>query len=206
MPQPSTLIDRSNHASIVHWDERYPDGKHIRENATLWNVVAGSAQIITDGVRTIPTYTGGPHGIALLTPSGTRGYSDANSWYDQLQARTAIGLSSENTTLYLFTVDRAGGSLGMRVAEMADLLIREYRVYNALNLDGRLDFAGNGESRHPRWRAGESLFRQTGRQSSRQQPAVFAGRVCRAALKSWISRIKGGFVSPKSWTAGRCGT
>ena len=102
----------------------------------LWNVVAGSAQIITDGVRTIPTYTGGPHGIALLTPSGTRGYSDANSWYDQLQARTAIGLSSENTTLYLFTVDRAGGSLGMRVAEMADLLIREYRVYNALNLDG----------------------------------------------------------------------
>jgi len=66
---PAINIDRSNHASIVHWDERYPDGKHIRENATLWNVVAGSAQIITDGVRTIPTYTGGPHGIALLTPS-----------------------------------------------------------------------------------------------------------------------------------------
>jgi hypothetical protein len=31
-------------------------------------------------------------------------------------------------------------------------------------------------------------------------------RRCRAALKSWILRIEGGFVSLKSWTAGTCGT
>ena len=72
----------------------------------------------------------------MLTPGGPRDYSDTNSWYDALQARTAIGLSRNRKTLYLFTVDRAGGSLGMRVGEVADLLIRDYRVYNALNLDG----------------------------------------------------------------------
>src|SRR5262249_25995985 len=39
-------------------------------------------------------------------------------------------------TLFLFTVDRAGGSLGLSVGEVADILIHDYGVYNALNLDG----------------------------------------------------------------------
>src|SRR5262249_49931696 len=42
----------------------------------------------------------------------------------------------DNRTLVLFTVDRAGGSLGMSVGEVADVLIHDYAVYNALNLDG----------------------------------------------------------------------
>jgi exopolysaccharide biosynthesis protein len=88
------------------------------------------------GVKTIPSYAGPQNSGGLLTPGGPRNYSNASSWYDATQARTAIGLSQDSRTLYLFTVDRASGSLGMQVGEVADLLIRDYRVYNALNLDG----------------------------------------------------------------------
>ncbi len=130
---PAVSFDRSNRARIVHNDPRLPDGRHVREKVAVWNAVAGSAQIVTRGVKTIPSYDGPG---ALLTPGGPRDYSAANSWYDAPQARTAIALSRNNKTLYLFTVDRAGGSLGMKVGEVADLLIRDYRAYNALNLDG----------------------------------------------------------------------
>ena len=49
----------------------------------------------------------------------------------------AAGLSRDNRTLVLFTVDARGGSAGMPVGEVADMLIRDYGVFNALNLDGR---------------------------------------------------------------------
>jgi hypothetical protein len=135
---PALNIDPSNHAGIVHRDAAFPDGTHIQEHTTVWNAVAGSAQIVTKGVKTIPTYTGPPDATGLLTPggSGTNQYSSAKSWYDVATARTAIGLSEDSRTLVLFTVDRAGGSLGLTVGEVADTLIRDYRVYNALNLDG----------------------------------------------------------------------
>jgi exopolysaccharide biosynthesis protein len=107
----------------------------------VWNALAGSAQIITNGVTTIPAYAGPQNSTGLLnpgllTPGGPGNYSANHSWYDAIQARTAIGLSRNNRTLFLLTVDRAGGSLGMKVGEVADLLIRDYGVYNALNLDG----------------------------------------------------------------------
>lgn len=133
---PAINLDHSNHARVVHWDSRFPDGRHVREKVKIWNAVAGSAQIITNGVKTIPLYSGPQNPGAPLKPGGPRSYDNANSWYDALQARTAIGLSRNNKTLYLVTVDRAGGSLGMRVGEVADLLMRDYGVYNALNLDG----------------------------------------------------------------------
>ena len=63
-------------------------------------------------------------------------YSNTKSWYDLLNARSAIGLSQDNKTLFLFTVDSAGGSSGMMIGEVADLLIRDYGVYNALSTDG----------------------------------------------------------------------
>ncbi|HMJ60875.1 MAG TPA: phosphodiester glycosidase family protein, partial [Bryobacteraceae bacterium] len=47
-----------------------------------------------------------------------------------------IGLSQDNRTLFLFSVDNAGGSRGMTLGEIADLLVDQYGVYNALNLDG----------------------------------------------------------------------
>jgi exopolysaccharide biosynthesis protein len=133
---PAVNIDSSNHAGIVHNDAAFADGKHVLENVTLWNALAGSAQIVTNGVKTIPAYVDATHPDGLLTPGGPANYSNSNSWYDLTNARTAIGLSQNNQTLFLFTVDNAGGSKGMTVGEVADLLIQDYGVYNALNLDG----------------------------------------------------------------------
>jgi exopolysaccharide biosynthesis protein len=71
-----------------------------------------------------------------LTPGGPGHYSASKSWYEQITARTAIGVSQDGRRLVLFTVDGRGGSLGMKVSEMADLLIKDYAVYDGLNLDG----------------------------------------------------------------------
>ena len=133
---PALNIDSSNHAGIVHDDTAFANGKHVQENAMLWTAVAGSAQIITNGVVSIPTYLDATHPDGLLTPGGPASYSNSNSWYNLINARTVIGLSQDNQTLFLFTVDNAGGSRGMTVAEVANLLLNEYGVYNALNLDG----------------------------------------------------------------------
>jgi len=128
---PALNIDANNHAGIVNRDPAYSDNKHILEPVTLWNAVSGSAQIITNGVKTIPKYSGPP---PVLNP--IKGFSDSNSWYSLHKPRTAIGLSRSNETLVFFTVDGAGGSLGMTCGEVADLLAGDYGVYNALNLDG----------------------------------------------------------------------
>jgi exopolysaccharide biosynthesis protein len=103
---------------------------------TLWNTVAGSAQIVTNGVNTVPVYNDAMHPDGLLTPGGPANYSNSNSWYQLTNARTVIGLSQDNRTLFLFSVDNAGGSRGMTLPEIADLLVDQYGVYNALNLDG----------------------------------------------------------------------
>jgi hypothetical protein len=132
---PGINIDRDNRASIVHRDPAFADGKHVLEDVTLWNALAGSAQIITNGVKTIPDYKDATHPDELLTPNGTytRG---GRHWYFLSNARTAIGLTEDNQTLVLFTVDGTNGGHGMLVGEVADLLRNEYRVWNALNLDG----------------------------------------------------------------------
>src|SRR3954468_12931928 len=111
---PALNIDRQNHATIVHRDNRRADGRHVREPVALWNTIAGSAQIVSNGSRSIPQL----------------------SWYEALAARTVVGLSHDGRVLTLFTVDARGDSEGMRVSEVADLLVREYGVWNALNLDG----------------------------------------------------------------------
>ena len=132
---PALNIDSANHAGIVHRDPGFGDGRHILEKTEIWNALAGSAQIVTDGVKTIPRYGDGSLTPGSLTPGGPNQYSDARSWYDVLQARTAIGLAQDGRTLVLFTVDVRGGSAGMRVGEVADMLLHE-GAYNALNLDG----------------------------------------------------------------------
>jgi hypothetical protein len=101
--------------------------------------------LATPGLRfiakTIPAYASAAHPDALLTPGGPNNYSDEKSWYDVLQARTAIGLSRDNGSLTLFSVDLnrgavRGGSQGLKVGEVADILMNDYNVWNALNLDG----------------------------------------------------------------------
>jgi exopolysaccharide biosynthesis protein len=133
---PALNIDQSNRASVVHRNPDFSDGKHVLESVMLWNVVSGSAQIVTDGVKTIPSYKDGGHPDGLLTPGGAVEYDNTKSWYNVLAARTAIGITRDNKTLVIFTVDRATGSFGMTGGEVADILIRDYSVVNALNLDG----------------------------------------------------------------------
>ena len=133
---PALNIDAGNHASIVHRDPAFADGRRILENVKVWNAVAGSAQIVTDGVKTVPEYADARNPAGLLTPGGPNHYSSENSWYEARNARTAIGLSRDSRTLILFTVDARGGSAGMTVGEVADMLMRSYGVFNALNLDG----------------------------------------------------------------------
>jgi hypothetical protein len=128
---PALNIRRDNDARIVHRDATRAGNQRVIERVRLWNVISGSAQIVSNGVKTIPAYTGPPEG---LRPAGS--YSDGDSWYGRVRARTAIGLSANRKTLVLFTVDEAGGSGGMTVGEVADVLIEDYQVWNALNLDG----------------------------------------------------------------------
>src|SRR5262249_55443881 len=97
---------------------------------------SGSAQIVTNGVKTIPCYVDATHSGCALVGPGPANYSNSNSWYELVNARTAIGLSCDNKSLVLFTVDATNGSSGMRVSEVADLLIRDYGVCNALNREG----------------------------------------------------------------------
>ncbi|MEO8594172.1 MAG: phosphodiester glycosidase family protein [Candidatus Solibacter sp.] len=130
---PAINIDPGNHASLIHRDPAFNDGKHVLEQVKVWTAVTGSAQIVTDGVRTIPEYE--PAGVLKAGGPGA-GFSSTRSWYAQTNARSAIGITRDGQTLVLFTVDVRGGSEGMRVGEVADVLIRDYGVYQALNLDG----------------------------------------------------------------------
>ena len=141
---PGLNIDRSNNASIVHRDPGSADGMDVLEDVELWNALAGSGQILTNGVKTIPEYTDATHLDELLTPGpvpplGTLPltYTRAGRhWYDLSNARTAIGVTEDGRTLVLFTVDGTNGGHGMQVGEVADLLKNDYGVWNALNLDG----------------------------------------------------------------------
>ncbi len=133
---PAINIDRHNRATIVQRDPSRPDGTRVRERVELWNVVAGSSQIVSNGTVTVPAYRDATHPTALLEPGGPNNYSNDKAWADVATARTAIGLSRDRRLLTLFTVDVRGGSEGLRLGEVAQLLITEYRVWDALNLDG----------------------------------------------------------------------
>ena len=125
---PALNIDRHNRARIVHRDRSDSSGFSTLEPVEWWNAVAGSAKVVIDGTVTIPEY-----GVDLVPGAG---YGAERSWYAVPNARTMVGLSRDNRVLTLFTVDRAGGSEGLMVGEAAALLVRDYAVWNALNLDG----------------------------------------------------------------------
>jgi len=128
---PAINIDRANRVTFLTHREVAVDRTGGRRTEPLWNAFSGSAQIVTAGVKTIPAYTNAPGGLRE-----SKSFSAARSWYDIPRARTAAGLTPDGRTLVLFTADQAAGSLGMTVGEVADVLIREFGVENALNLDG----------------------------------------------------------------------
>ena len=131
---PGLNIDANNQAGIVHRDPSDPQNLSVLEPVSLFNAVSGSAQVITNGVESIPLYLDAEHPDGLLT--ALNGYSNSNSWYNLQRARTVIGLNEDNSVLTLFTVDQAGGSVGMGLGSIVEILMNEYGVYNALNLDG----------------------------------------------------------------------
>jgi Phosphodiester glycosidase len=126
---PAINLDRSNHASLIR-----PGGS----KSELWTTVSGSAQIITNGKATVPTYRDAGHPDGELTPGGPgkTPFSNQDSWYERPNARTAIGIAEADRKLVLLVVDRAAGSQGLTVTEMANLLMGEFHVTEALNLDG----------------------------------------------------------------------
>jgi phosphodiester glycosidase len=164
---PAINVDRQNRATLVHRRAGDANGTAVAEAVSLWTAVAGSAQIVTDGVTTIPSYVSALLPRALLIPGGPGAaiYSNANSWYGLLNARTAIGLTADRRTLVLMTVDRAGSSLGMSVAEVADRLVADYGVRDALNLDGggSTTMAMEDPATHARQLVNQSSDNPTGR-------------------------------------------
>jgi hypothetical protein len=132
---PGLNVDARNHASIVHRDTRYADNKHVLEPVTLYNAIGSCAQIIANGRTTIPTYNGKANGG--LNPGG--GYTDSHSWYkNNVKSQTVVGLSRDDETLFMFTVDEDKShpaARGMTVEEVANLLKNDYGVWNALCLD-----------------------------------------------------------------------
>jgi hypothetical protein len=133
---PALNIDRRNRATIVHRDPADATGLRVREPVELWNVVAGSSQIVTGGTVTVPRYRDAANPDALLEPGGPNDYSNEKAWGDVRTARTAVGLSRDARTLTLFTVDVRGGSEGLSLTEVAAMLIGDFGVWDALNLDG----------------------------------------------------------------------
>jgi hypothetical protein len=133
---PGLNVDAANRATIVHRDRQQAGATGIAEPVILWNTLAGSAQIVTDGLVTVPDYRDEARPLGLLLPGGPGAYSNAKSWYEAVNARTAIGLSRTADVLTLFTVDARGGSSGMTVREVASTLVADFGVWNALNLDG----------------------------------------------------------------------
>ena len=112
---PALNIAADNTASVVYQAEGDTTGYAVDPPAALHNAVCGNEQILTQGVNTAGT----------------------GSWDSTLNPRTIIGLAP-NHKLILFTVDgrQAGISEGLTTSEAAELLLNDYGVTDAINLDG----------------------------------------------------------------------
>ena len=112
---PGLNLDAANRATIVHRNPADPSGLTAAEPVKLYNTVCGNEQIVAAGRVTAADST----------------------WNNKPNPRTAIGIAGGNR-LVLFTVDgrQPGVSEGLTVRETAELLLRDYRVSDALSLDG----------------------------------------------------------------------
>lgn len=132
---PALVFDRRHRARVA---ARRPggDGTRVRGRGQVWNAVAGSAQIVTDGRVTVPVYTDAAHPRGALTPGPAGRYSNEHSWYDLITSRTVAGLSRNRRILTLVASEGRNGTEGLTLRELADLLRRDHGVWNAVNLDG----------------------------------------------------------------------
>lgn len=132
---PALNIAADNAARIVHVGATQDS---LAGGIVPYNAVSGSAQIVTDGVKSLPQIVSTVTGPGEIVTKSVPPFSGAplGNWYtDQIAARTAIGLSADDRTLFVFTADAAGGSNGMTVSEVADYLLGQ-GVDDLLNLDG----------------------------------------------------------------------
>ena len=124
---PGLNIDENNRATIVHRAAGERTGYATREGVSLYNTISGCAQIIQDGVNRVPD--------VAAEPGASR------DWYENPTShkhpRPIAGLSRDNKTLILFTVDAGDGNHdnGLTIYEAADLLLNRYGVWNAIHLD-----------------------------------------------------------------------
>lgn len=132
---PALVFDRRHRARIA---ARRPggDGTRVRGRGQVWNAVAGSAQIVTDGQVTVPVYRDAAHPRGRLTPGPAGRYSNERSWYDLVTSRTIAGLSRNQHILTLVASEGRNGTEGLTLGELAELLRRDHGVWNAVNLDG----------------------------------------------------------------------
>jgi hypothetical protein len=116
--RPAFHVGKNNVSHIVTGSGYTPSG-----GVPVWNAVGGSDHLIQNGV--LPTY---------WNDSSHGRYAFAN----ELHPRTAIGMNSDRTKVAFFVVDgrRAGFSEGMNFPEIADMLLNDYGMHWAINLDG----------------------------------------------------------------------
>lgn len=132
---PALVFDRRHRARIVP-KQPGADATRVRGRGRIWHAVAGSAQIVTRGAVTIPVYRDQAHPTGTLTPGPDGRYDNQRSWYELVTARTVVGLSRNRRILTLATVDGRVGVSGLTPREIAEALVREFGVWDALNLDG----------------------------------------------------------------------
>lgn len=132
---PALHVTPSGRARIVH-RRRGGDGRRVRERGRLWTALAGSAQVVTAGRVTIPTYRDATHPGGALRPGPEGRYDTGRSWYDLVTSRTIAGASRDGRTLTLGTVQGPARGDGLTVGEFAALLARDFGVWDAINLDG----------------------------------------------------------------------
>lgn len=114
--EPALNIDPSNNARIVTRGAPAPTYA-TSPSVTLHNAVGGSERIVFQGTNVANAGTG------------------TGSYYGP-RARTVAGLSQDNKTLVVITVDEGTEqSGGVTPPESADLLL-EYGVWDGINLDG----------------------------------------------------------------------
>jgi hypothetical protein len=134
---PAINIDPSNNATIV---TRGASGTTIAQTGTtVWNAFSGSAQILTAGVNTVPTYTtsGGP--LTVMN-----GYSDANSWYALNTARVSMSINQAGNKLYIVVIDSTNSTY-LTVSNEVNFVLLDHtylfptagnQPYNGLSMDG----------------------------------------------------------------------
>jgi hypothetical protein len=166
---PAINLDASNRASIVHRAHGNTTVAAVRERVTLWTAVAGSAQIVTDGKVTIPMYADATHPTADLVAGGPGNYSNERSWLRRVQRAHGDRPLARRAHAHALHRGRARRQRRVDRRRVATRLIRDFGVWNALNLDGGGSTSMAMEDRS-RTSAGSSTCRPTVRPAAPSAP------------------------------------